>query len=480
MGSGTTIVLTSPRLVKQLIDKKSSIYSHRPNSYVGYDLISDGDHLLLMQYSDQWRECRKLVHQYFMDSMVVKNHLPVVDAEAVQMVRDFMLEPEGHMVHPKRFSNSIIMSLSKPFTHVHRANLISHAVYGTRTPTANTLHMKKLYDLMEVWSKVMEPGNTPPVDIFPILKYIPEQFLGNWRSCGQHVGKEMNALYDEWVTYVENRRKNSGPRDCFLDRVLEQRDSGKLGLNQHALYFLCGTLMEGGSDTTSSIVIAFVHAMTKWPEVLKKAQAEIDAVVGDDRSPVWADYAQLPYVAACVKETMRWRPVTPLAFPHVLSEDDKVDGMLLPKGSQIFINAFGIHHDEKRWTDPDVFNPERYLGVTALASELANGDAEKRDHYGYGSGRRLCPGIHLAERNLFLAISKLLWALDIGPGLDSDKRPIEADVSNDKAYSAGFLVCAEPYPCTTKPRSAARRATILKEFDAAKAQVFPRFDQPAV
>ena len=118
MGPATCIVLTSPRLVRELIDKKSSIYSHRPASYVGYNLISDGDHLLLMQYSDHWRTCRKLVHQFFMETMVTKSHIGVVNAEAIQMARDFILEPTGHMRHPKRFSNSIIMSLGRPYIHL--------------------------------------------------------------------------------------------------------------------------------------------------------------------------------------------------------------------------------------------------------------------------------------------------------------------------------------------------------------------------
>jgi cytochrome P450 len=113
VGTGTAIVITSPRLIKQLIDKKSSIYNYRPVSYVGNGVIAHGDHLLLMQYSDHWRTCRKLVHQYFMEQMVIKQHVTLVDAEAVQMLRDFIVEPEGHMKHPKRFSNSIIMSLGE-------------------------------------------------------------------------------------------------------------------------------------------------------------------------------------------------------------------------------------------------------------------------------------------------------------------------------------------------------------------------------
>jgi cytochrome P450 len=105
-------VVTSPRLIRQLVDKKSAIYNHRPNLHVG-NIIAQGDHLLLMQYSDQWRTCRKLVHQYFMEQMVVKHHVKTVNAEAVQMLRDFLIAPDGHMKHPKRFSNSVIMSLSK-------------------------------------------------------------------------------------------------------------------------------------------------------------------------------------------------------------------------------------------------------------------------------------------------------------------------------------------------------------------------------
>lgn len=122
VGSGTTVVLTSPRLVRQLLDKKSAIYNHRPPSHVG-NIIAGGDHLLLMQYSDQWRTCRKLVHQYFMEQMVVKHHVKTVNAEAVQMIRDIMVAPEGHMRHPKRFSNSVIMSLSKSFSSTHLSHV---------------------------------------------------------------------------------------------------------------------------------------------------------------------------------------------------------------------------------------------------------------------------------------------------------------------------------------------------------------------
>lgn len=178
--------------------------------------------------------------------------------------------------------------------------------------------MAKLYALLENWSKLMETGNTPPVDIFPFLHWIPERFLGMWVSRAKDVGKDMNELYAEYLDLVIQRRKVEGNKESFLDKVLDQED--KLGFTRHQLYFLGGVLMEGGSETGSSIISAFIHAMTKWPEIQKRAQKEIDAVIGDDRTPVWLDYENLPYVAATVKEAVRWRPVVPVVFPHVLSE----------------------------------------------------------------------------------------------------------------------------------------------------------------
>ena len=126
LGTGTAAVITDKRLVKELIDKKSSIYSERPKSYVA-KLISGGDHILLMDYSPQWRATRKLLHQNLMEKYVDENYVPLQEAEANQMIRDYLLAPEEHMLHPKRFSNSVTMSI----------------VWGVRTPTIRTRHMER-------------------------------------------------------------------------------------------------------------------------------------------------------------------------------------------------------------------------------------------------------------------------------------------------------------------------------------------------
>lgn len=180
--------------------------------------------------------------------------------------------------------------------------------------------MKEFYTIMDHWGKITEFGATPPVDLWPFLKLIPERFLGNWRTRARHLKGLMEKLYGDMVEMVLQRQEEKGMQDSALDRFLSTR--AKDGLSMHEYYFLGGVLMEGGSETAAGVINSFIQAITNWPEVQKKAQAEIDAVIGEDRSPQWSDYSKLPYVSTIVKEAHRWRPVAPLAIPHALSQGE--------------------------------------------------------------------------------------------------------------------------------------------------------------
>ncbi|MCJ1346970.1 hypothetical protein MMC31_005190 [Peltigera leucophlebia] len=459
LGPATAIVINDPSIVKALLDKKSAIYSDRPHSYVTHDLITGGDHLALMNSGEKWRLLRKLGYQQFNEARCEREHLTLQNAEVVQMLKDFLVEPEGLMWHPKRFNNSIIMSL----------------VFGIRSNTTKALHLNELHELTEAWFKSMEAGAAPPVDIFPILKWIPQRFFNNWITRGRNVGIAADKLYGRMISHVIQRRLGADSRRSFLDDVLDQQE--KLQLNRNELNFLCGAMLEGGTDTAASAILAFIHAMIKFPHVQTKAQQEIDSVIGEGRSPLWSDYVKLPFVSQVVKETMRWRPVAPLALPHASRADDTINNMYIPKGSTIFLNVWGFHHDPTRFPSPDVFDPDRYIGRTLLASEYAaSKDFEKRDHYSYGAGRRICPGIHLAERNLFLAMSKLLWPFSFAEKRDVQGRVIPVDVDAATGYLTGIHCSPKPFDCEIKPRSEARQETILKEYALAEKDTFLKYE----
>jgi len=154
----------------------------------------------------------------------------------------------------------------------------------------------------------------------------------------------------------------------------------------------------------------FLVAMIRFPQVLKRAQAEVDSVVGRDRLPSLEDKDNLPLIRSVVLEVQRWRPVSPLPEPHVLTEDDVFDGQFLPKGSIMWPSLWAMSRDEDIYPDPESFKPERFLSDDGLTI------SRKIELPIFGFGRRYCPALHFSHATLFLAIATLVWALDIEPG----------------------------------------------------------------
>ena len=149
-----------------------------------------------------------------------------------------------------------------------------------------------------------------------------------------------------------------------------------------------------------------------------------------------------------------------------LHVDDEYEGMHIPKDSMIFLATWAIHHSDAEFEDHERFNPDRYLKFDKLANDYAGAaDWASRDHYGYGAGRRICPGIHLAERNMWRIAAKLLWAYEFAEPLDpvtGQVKPLDAD-----AYINGILISPLPFEVRITPRSAKHVARIKTEKAAA-------------
>jgi cytochrome P450 len=189
--------------------------------------------------------------------------------------------------------------------------------------------------------------------------------------------------------------------------------------------------------------------MLLFPEVVKAAQEELDRVCGN-RLPTMDDEPNLPYIRGCVKESMRWMPTDILGVPHAVIRDDEYMGYKIPKGAGVMWNVWAIHMDPKRHPDPRRFDPSRYAHDNQTAAEAAsNSNASARDHFVFGAGRRLCQGMHIAERSLFLAISRLLWAFNFEKMRDDNGNEITPD-AND--LTEGLFVLPKPFPARIVPR----------------------------
>ena len=225
-------------------------------------------------------------------------------------------------------------------------------------------------------------------------------------------------------------------------------------------------MIEAGSETTSSTLNSCLLYLCANPEVQKVAQEEIDVAL-QGRSPTFEDEGSLPYCRAIVKEILRVRPVANIGSPRKSDEDVVYQDMFIPKGTNITLFQYAIHYDPKRWKDPEKFDPSRYLDYPLKAGEYAGiGDFTKRDHFSFGCGRRICPGMWLAENSLFITISRILWAFDILPGLDEHGKEIKP---NTEAYEPGLsLTSPKPFKARFVVRSEDKRNKIIEEWKQAQ------------
>lgn len=226
--------------------------------------------------------------------------------------------------------------------------------------------------------------------------------------------------------YMLSQEAAAAKEPNFAQRLLKYQSES--GLADLEISTLTANLIGGGVDTTSSTMISCILAMCKFPEVQRKAQAEIDAVVGKDRSPDWDDVLEkLPYMAAIVKEVLRWRTVTVLAgIPHASTVDFNYEGYLIPAGTPIIGNMWAIHRNPRDFPEPDVFHPERFLDT-----EYKRPYPNVRGSNPFGWGRRQCSGQPFAEQGLIFSLTRLIWAFNLLPGLDDQVRDLNAySISN--------------------------------------------------
>jgi cytochrome P450 len=336
-------------------------------------------------------------------------------------------------------------------------------VFGWRTPVYEDESMMQLFDGFAEFAEINQTGAAGLIDFYPVLRRLPDILLPTRKKAKQLHQVEKQLYLKHWLNSKKAIRDGT-IRPCFCQGMAESQKADGFSDDQAA--YISGTLLEAGSDTTSSTLYAFVLAMLLYPEAQTTAQEEIDRVVGE-RLPTMEDQEELQYVRACMKETLRWMPTTLLgAVPHAVTKDDEYMGYTIPKGAGVMNNVWAIHMDPVRHPQPRQYRPERYLDdKLSLYDSAANSDGTKRDVFTFGAGRRICPGMHVAERSLFLGISRILWAFRIRPAVDQNGNQILPD---QEKLTQGFVCMPEEYQATITPRSQQRAEIIKREWKGAQ------------
>ncbi|KAJ3489881.1 hypothetical protein NLI96_g1812 [Meripilus lineatus] len=365
---------------------------------IGSFRIGWGDMLTFLNTGDSFNKARKLLQDPFTQSKCTMFQDMQLGMTHV-LLKHLLSDPKEFDAHLKRYSTAVIIEIA----------------YGHKIISDDD----KYLELTEANGHYLAVGGdwgTTPVDLLPVLRYLPAWFPGAWFiQHARDAGAVATALRDYPFEEVLRKLANGTACKSFTTIGLEalKNENQDSDEDMFRLRNAAGAMYSAGSDTTWATLTTFVLLMVLNPEKQRKAQKELDAVLGVGRLPNFSDRDSLPYLECVLWETMRWHPVVPLGVPHRLSEDDIYRGYHIPRNSTIIANTRCITMDESVYRNPSEFSPERFL-------PYPEGRDEPRTNAVFGYGRRVCPGRYLGEANVWIAIANLLTAFNFSPIKDAD------------------------------------------------------------
>ncbi|KAJ4434999.1 hypothetical protein ANN_23571 [Periplaneta americana] len=292
---------------------------------------------------------------------------------------------------------------------------------------------ERLQDLLKRLTEVFRAGNPtgPLTNIFPILKWIAPGLLGHTKTMDTL--KSLQEFFRQSIREHHKSLDENNPRDLtdvYLKEMKRQYDNPDSTFTEEGLITICLDMFAAGGEATTSTLGFCLLYMVVYPEVQKKVQKELDAVVGRDRRPTLEDRAKLPYVEAVLTELLRVCSVAPTTPPHSVNRDTYVNGHFIPKDSMVLVNLYSLFQDKEHWGDPEVFRPERFLD--------ADGKFVKDEWMiPFGVGKRVCVGEVLLRSVAFLFFTSIVqefW-LSVPEG---DPKPSTLPLS-------GFTIAPAPF-----------------------------------
>ena len=355
------------------------------------------------------------------------------------MLVDILDGPAEHKRHIQRYSNSVTCQM----------------VYGFRTTAWSD---PKLQSVVSIFFEVCDLAVTIParlMDCYPVLQTIPKRLLPVCRKAIDLDRRCISVFLSRWLE-GKKQAQDRTVMPCFVASLTQAQQAE--GFSDELASYIAGDIVEAGSSTTSDELFGFLMAMVTHADVQRRAQEELESVIGSGRLPTLDDMESLPYVRGCVKETLRWMPTTALLIPHSPLKDDVYEGYKIHAGASVVLNVWALNMDPENWPNPQRFDPSRFKDETRLEYEIAtSSDASVvRHNYIFGAGRRLCQGIRIAERSLFLAMACLPWGFDI-----STPDPSKIDTED---LRGGLAMVPAPFECHIKPRDASRVEIMRREW----------------
>ncbi|KAK9934407.1 hypothetical protein M0R45_021553 [Rubus argutus] len=400
LGQLTTVVISSSSLAKEILRTHDHVFSNRT--------IRDGLHackhseysVAWLPVSARWRNLRKICNLQLFAPKVLDANQANRRGKVLKLIDDVnesMRTGESIDIGRAAFTTSL--------------NLLSQTIFSVDLADLSSETAREYKET--VWGIMEEVGKPNLVDYFPLLRKVDPQGIRRRLTYYFH---KTTLIFDRLIQQrLESRKGNRYiTTNDMLDTLLNISEAKREDMDIIETQHLFLDLFAAGTDTSSATMEWAMAEILRNQEILLKAQAELEQVIGKGKLVEESDIALLPYLQAIIKETFRLHPAVPFLLPRKAELEVEIGGYVVPKGAQVLINAWAIGRDPNTWENPNLFRPERFL---ELENEI---DVVGRSFelIPFGGGRRICPGLPLAIRMLQLMLGSLLncfdWKLEDG------------------------------------------------------------------
>ncbi|CEJ61367.1 hypothetical protein PMG11_09902 [Penicillium brasilianum] len=434
---GQTIVIANAlEPAVDLLNKRSVIHSSRPRMVFASELVGWEDGIIFQGYTERFRAYRKAFQPSIGSESAAMQFNSIQEREVHRFLLRVLREPNDFLQHIKTKAGAIILNIA----------------YGYNIDPFGCDHLVHITnEALDNFVQAAAPG-VWMVDIIPALKHIPAWLPGaGFQRIAQAWREQRTGIADRPYAFVKARMASGKYKPSYLSNIFETQGVPKPGSEEELIAkWSAASLYTGGADTTVSSVTCFFLAMALYPDVQRRAQDEIDRVLGPGRLPKVADRSRLPYINAVVKEVLRWHPVGPMGVPHMSTEDDVWGDYFIPKGSIIMPNIWAMMHDPKIFSDPMTFNPERFLGKEGHIPEM------DPHSIAFGFGRRICPGRFLADNTVYLSVAQTLAVFNISHAVQDG-----IAITESPKFEPGVISHPAPFQCSITVRGPSQEAIIL-------------------
>nr|CAB3475666.1 unnamed protein product [Digitaria exilis] len=429
LGRVRTVVVSSAAGAEEVMRERDLAFASRPRSAMAERLLYGRD-VAFAPYGDYWRQARRVCVVHLLAAHRTRSFRRVREQEAAALAdRVRAMDAVDLSELLSGYANAVVCRAA---FGDERARALLDGGDGGREQIR-----KVLTDFQQLL------GTAPVGELLPWLGWVDA--VRGLEGKIRRTFEALDGLLDKVIDDHRRRRPRNGDdggdhRD-FVDVLLDvhKHEEHGIQLETNEIKAIILDMFAAGTDTVSTTMEWAMAELVTHPRAMRRLQDEVRAAAIVDEDHI----ADLPYLKAVVKETLRLHAPIPLLVPREPPADAEIMGYHVPARTRVVINAWAIGRDPAAWEDAEEFTPERFLGS----------DVDFRGQHfelvPFGAGRRGCPGLGFAEASVEMALASLVYHFDWEAAGGGGTGPSSLDMSEMSGLSvhikAGLPLVPKPW-----------------------------------